>query len=147
MKPDLWSEVSSEFKPNSLDIKRVNSFFEKSGYSLPDKYIRLLMTQNGGYVERNTFRLSTGKVIDYIERISGIGGHQLDTAEDSQYYIKEWGLPSNLVLLSGDGHWWIALDYRKLNSDGEPTITYLEMDLNIDETIAHSFEDFINGLS
>ena len=71
----------------------------------------------------------------------------MDTAEDSQYYIKEWGLPSNLVLLSGDGHWWIALDYRKLNSDGEPTITYLEMDLNIDETIAHSFEDFINGLS
>ena len=57
--------------------------------------------------------------------------------------IKEWGLPENLVLLCGDGHWWIALDYRK----GEvPSVTWFDTEIDQDIHLADSFSQFLNGL-
>ncbi len=31
---------------------------------------------------------------------------------DTHYMTKECGLPEKQVFLTGDGHWWIKLDYR-----------------------------------
>jgi len=55
--------------------------------------------------------------------------------------IEEWNLPKDLVLLDGDGHTWIALDYsdRKV----EPSVVLLESESNTCITLAKNFEDFI----
>ena len=34
----------------------------------------------------------------------------------------EWGLPQDVVLLDGDGHTWIALDYRTDPHAVEPAV-------------------------
>jgi hypothetical protein len=47
---------------------------------------------------------------------------------DSAYSVEEWGLPSPRVLLSGDGHCWIALDYRACGERGEPSVTWFDVD-------------------
>ena len=146
MDQSFWSVVDPEFIPQPLDMERVGKFVEQHGIDLPVSYIKLLRSQNGGYIERNSFQSLAGRIINYIDRISGIGGHELDIVEESKYFIEEWGLPTGLVLLAGDGHWWIALDYRNLNSSGEPSVAYLESDSNIDYTIARDFQEFIDGL-
>jgi hypothetical protein len=48
-------------------------------------------------------------------RLHGIGpAGQAGTTTllDTPYLVQEWELPTPVVLLSGDGHYWIALDYR-----------------------------------
>ena len=57
----------------------------------------------------------------------------------------EWGLPKNIVLISGDGHIWIALDYRN-QSENPPVILLDEEGAGV-RTLAPNFESFINGLT
>ncbi len=53
------------------------------------------------------------------------------------------GLPENQVVLSGDGHWFITLDYRKSE---KPTIRWIDIECHQDIHICHGFELFIDGL-
>lgn len=56
---------------------------------------------------------------------------------------REWGLPPKQVLLTGDGHWWISLDYRR----GEvPSVAWLAIDHDEDVQVAPSFAAFLDGL-
>jgi hypothetical protein len=43
---------------------------------------------------------------------------------DSEYLIQEWGLPNNQILICGDGHSWITMDFREKNED--PPIHYFD---------------------
>ncbi len=61
----------------------------------------------------------------------------------SSYMTTEWGLPEKQVLLTGDGHWFITLDYRK----GEtPTIRWIDCECGEDIYVANSFDEFYEGL-
>jgi hypothetical protein len=65
---------------------------------------------------------------------------------DSPRLNAEWKQPSELLLFSGDGHWWLALDYRDCGPDGEPPIVFYENDSegSPDELVlASSFREFI----
>ena len=62
---------------------------------------------------------------------------------ESDNMIEEWGLPEKQVLLAGDGHWWITLDYRQGKI---PSIRWIDCEKNEDIHITDSFNDFINGL-
>jgi hypothetical protein len=62
---------------------------------------------------------------------------------DTQYMIEEWGLPEKQVLLTGDGHWWITLDYRQSEI---PSVRWIALECDQDIHVANNFEDFINGL-
>ena len=64
---------------------------------------------------------------------------------DSPAIIKEWGLPENIILISGDGHTWIALDYREYSKN--PPVILIDEDVAGIQTLAANFEDFINGLT
>ena len=68
------------------------------------------------------------------------------TLSDTPYLIGEWGLPSSLVLLSGDGHFWVALDYRACGPAGEPSVVYVEADTDVDVQLATDFRAFVEGL-
>lgn len=77
----------------------------------------------------------------YVEDMPPIKFNQniLETQEMSEI----WGLPEKQVLLTGEGHWWITLDYRK---GDVPTVRWIDVESNEDLHIADSFEEFINGL-
>jgi hypothetical protein len=66
---------------------------------------------------------------------------------DTPYLVEEWGMPAPLVLLSGDGHCWIGLDYRACGRDGEPSVTWFETDLDAVLVLAGDFRSFVEGLT
>lgn len=56
-------------------------------------------------------------------------------------------MPNNIILLCGDGHWWIALDYR--NTKENPPIIYVDLEFGEEIFILElvpDFETFVNGL-
>lgn len=57
-------------------------------------------------------------------------GHRERTLSmlDSPYLVEEWGLPTAVVLLSGDGHYWIGLGYRACGRHGELSVTWFDRD-------------------
>ncbi|VXB52012.1 Smi1 knr4 family [Bacillus altitudinis] len=119
---------------------------KKLGITLPDTYKKLILEQNGGYTIHNAFPTthSNSWAEDHIQF-----NHLLGIAEDegimeSAYLIKEWELPEGLVLINGDGHTWVAMDYRKTKEN--PPIHYFDVEMGEDFKLANSFDEFIQGL-
>lgn len=150
---------SSSFDPPNppLTDDLIRSAESALGVSLPRSYCELLRQTNGGYVNEQLVRVGSSQIPDalsgYISdgfvsvgSISGIGdGSDADgDILTSSYLIREWGLPERLVLLDGDGHSWVALDYR--NHDGnDPPIIYIESDSGASIELARTFADFISS--
>lgn len=64
---------------------------------------------------------------------------------DSKYLLKEWDMPDGLILFNGDGHTWLAFDYRNVSS--EPPIVYVNNDEDTKiRVIANSFNEFLENL-
>lgn len=49
------------------------------------------------------------------------------------------------MLISGDGHWWIALDYRKRKE--EPPVVYIESEGGFTIELAKNFDSFLTVMS
>ena len=62
---------------------------------------------------------------------------------DTPDMTNEWGLPPRQVLLEGDGHTWISLDYRE---GVAPKIIHIDAELGGETVIAESFDEFVDGL-
>src|SRR5690349_15951067 len=99
------------------------------GVKLPAEYLALLRIQNGGYTQRFGFpmRQRTAWAEDHVP-LTDLAGIVTDPEHrtalnilDTPYLTQEWDLPPRQVLLSGEGHWWITLDYR--NGD-VPSVTW-----------------------
>jgi len=118
---------------------------------LPEEYIDLLKTQNGGYTKGFTYPMSekTSWSDDHIplhELYGIVTDDSIDSAHnilDSFYLINEWNLPENQVVIAGEGHWWITLDYRESEI---PSVQWIDTDTNEDVLIASSFDEFVKGL-
>lgn len=114
---------------------------------LPDSYVNLLKIQNGGSIIYDAYPTDfpTSWADDHINvnELYGIGGET--SILDSDYLIEEWNLPKRIVLISGNGHTWIALDYRE-TKECPPVILIDENGEGITE-IAQSFELFLEGLT
>ena len=144
---EIWE--NSEYDPFRLkdisedEIKKVE---KKLNLTLPEQYKKLIIQQNGGLINFNAFPTDqeTSWADDHIEvdHIRGIG-KDLGILE-SEYLIKEWGLPQRLLLIQGDGHNWVALDYRLTNEN--PPVHYFDLELNNDFKIADSFDEFLSKL-
>lgn len=71
----------------------------------------------------------------------------VDTGEGSifntSYLCAEWGLPAGLVLLGGDGHFWIALDYRVCSG---PPVILIDSDSGDVARLADTFDRFLHAL-
>lgn len=123
---------------------------------LPGSYIALLEIQNGGYtagfVHPVTRPTSWAKTHVALPELAGIGVEPPQSVEDfhgihnvyaTPYMTREWELPPRQVLLAGDGHWWITLDYRR---GPAPQVLWLETDLKNELVLADTFETFLAGL-
>jgi hypothetical protein len=136
--PPLTDEMV-EYAENQLGVK------------LPFEYIELLRVQNGGYTQGFGYPMKqrTTWAEDHVplNELAGIvTDPKHETAQnllDTAYMTDEWGLPPRQVLLCGDGHWWITLDYRNSNS---PSVAWIDVECGEDIQIAPSFSAFLNGL-
>jgi hypothetical protein len=127
---------------------------------LPDSYVALMRECNGGYVIRDAFPVTepTSWAPDHIgvATIFGIAAAGGDETDDppgmgkgilvTPYMLREWNLPKGIVLIDGDGHRWIALDYRECGPTGIPSVVWLNPDADEDIQLAPTFEDFVSGL-
>ena len=123
---------------------------------LPRFYVELLRVQNGGHTSSELEAFPTQRATSWaddhvpFDEVFGIGRADAEYPDrgllDNAYFVAEWGLPAGLVLLSGDGHWWIALDYRRSGMRGEPSVCWVDTDLDEELELAPSFEAFVRGL-
>jgi hypothetical protein len=118
---------------------------------LPTLLIDLLKIQNGGYTKGFAYPMTVKTTwaqnhVPLSELFGIVTEPSIKTAQnilDTAYMTEEWGLPEKQVLLTGDGHWWITLDYRKSEI---PTIRWIDVECDQDFHVAETFDDFINGL-
>jgi hypothetical protein len=122
------------------------------GVRLPPEYLALLKQRNGGYFEEvyafptrpNSW--SSEGLVPFTD-LNGIGVPAEEPGGlnilDRDYLAEEWGLPPKQVLLTGEGHWWITLDYRR---GPVPQVSWIAGDAGEDFVLADSFADFLTGL-
>lgn len=122
------------------------------GVTLPSSLLVLLRVQNGGGVaaEWNAFPTTQAPTwsADHVpfDAVMGIGPDECESLLDTPYLVEEWGLPSPIVLLAGDGHCWTALDYRMCGRHGEPSVTWFDTELESELALASDFRTFVEGL-
>ncbi|MDG5471325.1 SMI1/KNR4 family protein [Jeotgalibacillus sp. ET6] len=142
----IWQDENDYFKLEPLTTKAIEKAEKMLKVKLPAAYIDLLKLQNGGMIIYNAFpvnvQTSWGEDYIHIEHILGVA--EKDGIMQSEYLIEEWGLPKGIVLFSGDGHSWIAFDYRKTNE--EPPIIYIDTEREQIIELAPHFSEFLNGL-
>ncbi|MFF5995630.1 SMI1/KNR4 family protein [Lysinibacillus sp. KU-BSD001] len=142
----IWREEIDYYRLPTLTDELVAFAEEKLNITLPQSYINLLKEQNGGYIHYNAFpsNVPTSWVDDHVqvEYILGIG--EEEGILQSEYFIQEWDLPKNIVLFSGDGHSWLAFDYRYTKQ--EPPIIYIDVDYEQVIELAQNFTTFLNRL-
>ncbi|MEV6924820.1 SMI1/KNR4 family protein [Dactylosporangium sp. NPDC051485] len=125
------------------------------GVTLPADLLRLLRVQNGGLVAE-AWDASPAEANFYAEdhvpfdHLAGIGpSHNAGavTLLDTPYLVQEWDLPSPIVLLSGQGHYWVALDYRACGPRGNPSVVWLDDEMEQELRLAHDFRAFVEQLA
>lgn len=143
----FW-EIDEEgyYTLKKIDEAEIAKAEKKLGVTLPDTYKKLIMEQNGGYAVHNAFPTthSNSWAEDHIQFNHLLGIAEGEGIMDSAYLIKEWELPEGLVLINGDGHTWVAMDYRKTKEN--PAIHYFDVEMEEDFKLADSFDEFIEGL-
>ncbi|WP_434450841.1 SMI1/KNR4 family protein [Lentzea sp. E54] len=149
---EFWSTGTYGVQP-PLSDEAVRSAEEILGVRLPEALLELLRAQNGGtaVAERSAFPTSraTSWAPDHVpfDGVMGIGSAEGTLSLlDTPYLVEEWRLPSPVVLLTGDGHTWVALDYRECGPDGEPSVVWLDADEEAELALAPDFRTFLDGL-
>ena len=149
VKAKFWSSGADGVRPN-LTVEMVRAAEQTLGVRLPSALLDLLRIQNGGAVAAawDAFPMaepnSWSETHVPFDMLMGIGPH--DSILDTPYLVQEWGLPSPLVLLSGDGHCWVALDYRACGPAGEPSVTWFDTELETEAPLAPDFRSFVEAL-
>ncbi|KQU27074.1 hypothetical protein ASG65_00415 [Bacillus sp. Leaf13] len=126
-------------------ILNAEKYFE---VKLPGNYIALLKEQNGGTLKFNEYPIvgssSQGNKL-IIDHIMGIGANDEEGILQTTYYLAEWDLPKGLILLCGDGHSWVALDYRNTKSD--PPVIFIDTETDELINLANNFAGFLENFT
>ncbi len=146
---EFWGSNYYDHPP--LTGEMVTEAEQQLAVQLPAEYLALLEIQNGGYTRGFGFPMHRPTIwaADHVP-LGDLFGIVTDpdhrTALNilkTEYMTREWGLPPRQVLLTGDGHWWLTLDYRA----GEvPSVAWLAIDHGQDFQVAPSFAAFLDGL-
>lgn len=142
-----------ELPPLTDDL--VTTAERQLGVLLPSDLLRLLRRQNGGIVADRWDACPADPnswARDHVpfETLFGIAQPAFPgpiTLLDTPYLVQEWDLPSPIVLLTGQGHYWIALDYRVCGPAGTPTVSWIDNEMGHEQTIASDFHTFVERLT
>lgn len=127
------------------------------GVTLPQSYVELMRTCNGGYTHSAAFPTDepTSWAPDHVSvrdilGIPAVGAPRRDLVGDgilkTAYMIEEWEMPQGIVLLSTEGHTSIALDYRASGPAGPPTVAWIDVEMGEEAQLAETFEAFVAAL-
>ena len=149
----FWDAGDGDVRP-PLTGAAVRAAERLLGVTLPAALLDLLRVRNGGRVRAARRRYPTSQHTSWADdhvpfpELRGIGDDPSALSlADTPYLVEEWGLPRPVVLLTGDGHWWIALDYRVSGPSGEPSVTWFDTDLGTEVALAPTFRSFVEGLT
>jgi hypothetical protein len=151
----FWDPTSKHGMLPPLTDELVTSAESSLQVSLPRELLILLRIQNGGMVSRSYRRcpsLPNFYAEDYVpfRFMFGIGQSGQSTVVSllhTPYLVNEWDLPSPIVLLYGEGHYWVALDYRAAEGIGEPSVTWIDNEMSHELPLAPTFRIFVEGLA
>ncbi|ANC77422.1 hypothetical protein ABE65_011655 [Fictibacillus phosphorivorans] len=141
---NLWRLDIDEdmYKLSSLTKEMITYAENLFDVFLPVEYLQILSIQNGGYLLHDTYS-SNSSIEIQIDHLLGIGRNI--GILDTPYFQEEWNLPKGLILIGGDGHEWVALDYRYCRTS--PPIVYINSEEETITTIAASFNEFLTNLN
>jgi SMI1/KNR4 family protein SUKH-1 len=153
LKERFWDRSSSYGVFDPLTEAKVAEAEAALGVKLPSAYLELLRVQNGGSVSSEFDAYPTSAPTSWakdhvpLDSLMGIGETGRWTSIlDSPYFNAEWEMPEELVLLSGDGHYWVALDYRTGGPQRDPSIVWIDNEVDEDIQVAPDFLTFVEGL-
>jgi hypothetical protein len=156
-----WADdIKREYDLPPLTDEMIAEFERNHGVKLPESFLDLLRTKNGGLVNNRDFRFS-GKEFA-VSELKGIGEGlkipHLKSLEsifsdssgfDSRTLGKHFSNPAKAFLLAdaGGSPDSYALDYNRVNHRGEPMVVWFcfDEDTMQTETVADSFAEFLNG--
>ena len=141
---DTESDWGKEHIMDSLTDEMIKRAENSIGYKLPQSYIELLRFQNGGVIEDDDCWLTViygiGKNEDTFNGLEGMFDN----------WINEWEYP-NIGIPFGEtqsgGHDMYFMDYRNLDTNGEPVIVHIENEGDIEDIkikkVADNFKAFL----
>ncbi|MCY8353377.1 SMI1/KNR4 family protein [Bacillus haynesii] len=144
---NFWKyEDEDPYTLKSVSKRGILKAEKKLGVKLPEEYKALILEQNGGYINFNAFpsERPTSWAKDHVQFDYLLGLGKKEGILESKAFIKEWGLPDNLILIHGDGHTWIALDYRETKEN--PPVHYFDSEFEENFKLADSFGEFLSKL-
>ncbi|HCF51712.1 MAG TPA: SMI1/KNR4 family protein [Bacillus sp. (in: Bacteria)] len=149
MKSTIWAD-DDYLKLAPINDELIKKAEEVLNVKLPESYINLLKEQNGGTLRLDVHPTSKpNSWADNHVNVSGLYGISFDENEssilESRYLIREWEMPENIILLSGDGHTWIALDYRNVAEN--PPVIFIDNEFEEIIELAPNFERFLQNLT
>ncbi|HDX9710454.1 SMI1/KNR4 family protein [Bacillus cereus] len=149
MKSTIWAD-DDYLKLAPINDELIKKAEEVLNVKLPESYINLLKEQNGGTLRLDVHPTSKpNSWADDHVNVSGLYGISFDENEssilESRYLIREWEMPENIILLSGDGHTWIALDYRNVAEN--PPVIFIDNEFEEIIELAPNFERFLQNLT
>ncbi|MFE9747157.1 SMI1/KNR4 family protein [Saccharothrix saharensis] len=154
----LWSDAAhDEYVEPAPSDQLIASIEAEIGYRLPDAYIALARTRNGGMPARGAHPTTkpTGWASDHIA-VTGIyaigrtSRYSLGGELGATFMRDEWGYPDWGVGVADTptaGHEQVMLDYRECGPTGEPQIVHVDQEAGYRVTvIAPDFASFVRGL-
>ena len=144
----FWGVGREDLLHDPLTDEMVTEAEQKLGVTLPAEFVALLRVRNGGAVATtwNAHPLGDDRYVPFFGMV-GIGPDpDMPSILSTPFLLDEYLLPSSIVVIEGDGHYWVALDYRESGPAGEPAVVRLENDGALDERLAPDFRTFVTGL-
>lgn len=117
------------------------------GIRFPAALLKLFRQQNGGDLVHPEFLVS-GQVYELtdIPPINGIDSLAVGYADHLALVEGNLRKPELIFPLCGDGHCFLAMDYRKVGPLAEPEIIYLDIEGHVScKKVADSFAEFLSG--
>jgi len=151
-KPYFWGKTSPLLTHPPLTDTVIQQAQSELGYKLPAAYLNILRKQNGGYINYNGFPAPDNHAWESVILVDHILGIGADVGIlDTPMLLEIWQMPAELVLFSGDGNYWLAMDYRGCLDCAEPAITYFDNQYPNEQgraefPLTNSFAAFLAGL-
>ncbi|MDR1911272.1 MAG: SMI1/KNR4 family protein, partial [Helicobacteraceae bacterium] len=126
---------------NDLTDEMVKNAEQKIGHKLPEEYLNLLKAQNGGYIRYELEDKEHSKIYGIGDHYPSVTINQLeeDTEAEPSFEIK------GLTPFDDGEHTYLCFDYRK--NGAEPTIAYIDVECDEEETIANNFKEYLSLLT
>lgn len=154
IKPIWWQDekiVNHGKLENEITPELIDETQKILGHKLPNSYLSLLNTQNGGRLIKKYYYLPEyhdSKVFE-IDSIFGIGDNNNAGIIWENRKNLDYVNLKNVVIFGDDasgGHAYYFFDYNEAADTNEPKIIYYDLELDKKIVLASNFKEFVSNL-